>query len=60
MKSKNTIVDIRCTTDWLVKARLMAEKKKMSLSEFIILAVNEYINKRYKYSLSEISIGVHN
>lgn len=48
MKVKNTIIDIRCKTDWLVKARLMAEKKKMSLSEFIILAVNEYIDKRYR------------
>lgn len=48
MKAKNTIIDVRCNTDWLVKARLVAEKKKMSLSEFIILAVNEYIEKRYR------------
>jgi len=44
---KTTIVDIRVDTDWLAKVRVAADRKGISFSQFIRIAVDYYLN-RYK------------
>ena len=44
---KTTIVDIRADVDWVQKVRNAADRKGISFSAFIRLAVDYYLN-RYK------------
>ena len=44
---RTTIVDIRVDTDWLAKVRAAADRKGISFSQFIRMAVDYYLN-RYK------------
>lgn len=44
---KTTIAEIRTDTDWLQKVRNAADRKGISFSAFIRLAVDYYMN-RYK------------
>ncbi len=45
---KTTIVDIRVDTEWLAKVRNAADRKGVSFSKFIIMAVNAYLNRYSK------------
>lgn len=42
---KTTIVDIRCDVDWLERVRKAADRKGIGFSKFIVMAVNEYLNR---------------
>ena len=42
---KTTLVDIRVDKEWLEKVRRAADRKGVSFSQFIILAVNKYLNR---------------
>ena len=44
---KTTIVDIREDVEWIEMVRRVADRKKVSFSAFIRLAVDYYLN-RYK------------
>ena len=42
---KTTIAEIRTDTEWLEKVRRAADRKGVSFSQFIILAVKKYLNR---------------
>lgn len=45
MKKMTKIIDIRVDDGWLYVVQAAADKKNMSLSSFIMLAVREYIER---------------
>ena len=42
---KTKLLEIRTDTEWVERVRAAAERKGISVSKFIILAVNRYLNR---------------